>query len=329
MSSEKQKKSLKSKILRIIFWIIGIILFIIIGYIIITLICNSIDNKKLKELDKKYSKKIEVNGHQMSFNIVGEMNNKTIVILPGLASPSPIIEFKPLTENLSDKYKIVIPEPFGYGYSDIVGTNRTIENIINELHECTMKLGIEEYYLMGHSLGGLYSLKWANTFPNEVKGFVGLDSSVSGIERNQGSEPEGLITVYESYKRYFKLGLGRIYYLFKPLSLDQTYTNYTDDELKAFRILSTIKAYNDDIMSDVYQFQENIKKLNGVKFPDSVPVLNILSSENVELIPIWNELHYEVLGNNTLNEVIILEGPHYIHFKQREAIAKKIKEWLK
>ena len=49
------------------------------------------------------------------------------------------------------KYEVITIEPFGYGLSDSTKRKRTIENIVEELHECVKNLGEEEYYLMGHS----------------------------------------------------------------------------------------------------------------------------------------------------------------------------------
>lgn len=41
-----------------------------------------------------------------------------------------------------------------------------------ELHECAQQLGCEKYYLMDHSIAGLYSLSWGNRYLEEVKKFM-------------------------------------------------------------------------------------------------------------------------------------------------------------
>jgi len=178
---EKKKRSLKLKILRILLWILIFILTLTSCFFIYTIIRNSIDEGKIKKYSQNYSKKVEINGRQMSYSIVGEKNNQTIALLPGMGCPSPIIEFKPIAEALSDKFKVISIEPFGYGFSDDIDTeNRDLGTVISEIRECVKKLGVDKYYVMGHSMGGLFSLKWANQYSDEVLGVVSLDGSVPG-----------------------------------------------------------------------------------------------------------------------------------------------------
>lgn len=119
-----------------------------------------------------------VDGYNIVVDVKGEENETTIILLPGWGSPSPILEFLPLAEKLSENFRVITIEPFGYGLSDKIGKEREISVVVEELHECTKKLGCDEYYLMAHSLSGLYSLYWANVYPQEVQGFIGIDPSV-------------------------------------------------------------------------------------------------------------------------------------------------------
>lgn len=80
---------------------------------------------------------------------------------------------------------MITVEPFGYGLSDQVDTERSIENIIEELHTCLEEIGVHQYYLMAHSISGLYSLYYANTYPEEIHGFMGIDSSVPKQNENE------------------------------------------------------------------------------------------------------------------------------------------------
>ena len=158
----------KKKIWIIIKWIIGItIIFILLG-IIWNTICKKIDEYKIKEA---YGNSVQIDGKSMVVEIAGaEHDGPPIILLPGLGEPSPILEFKPLASELAKKYKVITIEPFGYGLSDGTKRDRTIENIVEELHECVKNLGEEEYYLMGHSISGIYSLYWSQIYPNEIKG---------------------------------------------------------------------------------------------------------------------------------------------------------------
>ncbi len=72
--------------------------------------------------------------------------------------------------------------------------------IVDEPHECTQKLGCDRYYLMAHSLSGLYSLYWANTYPQEVAGFIGIDPSVPK-QSDEEPLPISMVTLNRLFRR--------------------------------------------------------------------------------------------------------------------------------
>jgi len=120
-----------------------------------------------------YGIKVDVNGHQMNVVIQGEGNDKTIVVLNGLSIPSPVLFYKEIGESLSTDYKVL---------SDQVSEEKTVENIVSEIHTCLQKFGIQQYNVMGHSIGGLYSLVLSNDYPEEVLAFIGLDNKPNIFE---------------------------------------------------------------------------------------------------------------------------------------------------
>lgn len=324
-SSKPHKK--RSLILRILKWLLIIILSILSLYVVFTITCNIREDNILDEYDNKHSKKMVINGNLMSYDIVGGNNNNTIVLLNGMGSPSPIIEFKPLAEALSDRFKVITLEPFGYGFSDRVETNRTMDNSIAELRECTKKLGVDKYYLMGHSMGGIFALEWATNYSNEILGVVGLDTSVSGTE--DLIEHEELFSEYDKMKLIYKTGIQRVVLDLNSsmLPLDFSY-HYTEEEIDIEKYLTINRSFSKASLEDVYQFFDNLKKLKGVRYPDTIPIIHFLSGDNVKQDALWEKFHYDTLGNNTRNEVVVLDGPHYIHYPQKDAIVKKIKEWI-
>ena len=160
-----KEDNMRKKIFKVMKWILGIILGIAAALLVWNFICKKAEQSKIEDA---YGKIVEVNGNSMVVDIKGEDNETTIILLPGWGCASPIMEFLPLADMLSEDFRVITIEPFGYGLSDRVGTERKISVIVDELHECTQKLGCDRYYLMAHSLSGLYSLYWANTYPQEI-----------------------------------------------------------------------------------------------------------------------------------------------------------------
>ena len=104
-----------------------LILFAI--FLIIMMIYNQIMLQMNKDLYKTpLGQLIEVDGHNMSIYTEGE-GEHTIVFMSGWGTASPILDFKPLYSRLSDQCRIVVIEKFGYGFSDIVGGERSFDEI--------------------------------------------------------------------------------------------------------------------------------------------------------------------------------------------------------
>jgi len=286
------------------------------------------DKKFLKNIN--YGKKINVDDHNMSVNIIGENNNKTIVILPGMGAVSPILQFKPIAEALSDDYKVVTIEPFGYGFSDIVEDERTNEKITSELFDCIQQLGLEKYYIMAHSMSGIYSLKIANEHPDEILGFIGLDVTVprNNLNPDLFSNEEMLV----SMKPWFDtLGISRLFSYFDPVfntEVDESYT-YSNDELEIFKVLNSNKSYNELILDELRHYKSNVEAMHNIAFPSTIPVLNFVASESTAQDPYWIVDHRKEIKETEKSDVIVLNGGHYIHLYQKETIVKTVKKWAK
>jgi len=322
------------------FWIIIILFGILIAFIIILALWNVVstpkDKKVLEEYEKKHCKKIEIDGHMMNYGISGENNSTTIVILPAFSASSPILEFKAISDPLSEKYRVVIPEAHGYGFSDQTSKKRTIENIVSELHECIRKLGIEKYYLMAHSLGGLYCLEWANQYSDEVLGFVGIDVTVP----KQDTLPEFKnevknITKFCDVMNFLKaLGILRLLYTTKRekalVTMDTKHKNYTKEDYDTVIRMILTRAYNKTVQNEGNCIPESLIKVRDKKFPENVPVLNFVKirDPNGNIYPPWIDLHREVITNTTHSEVVELDGDHILQVCCRKEVLDKTKEWI-
>ena len=105
--------------------------------------------------------------------------NHTIVLMSGLGTVTPTLDFEPLINEMAKNNKVVVVEPFGYGWSDITNKERTVENIVEEIRTALEKLNIQgPYILMPHSISGIYSMYYANTYPDEIKAVIGIDPTL-------------------------------------------------------------------------------------------------------------------------------------------------------
>ena len=310
-------------------------LLLLAGTVAIPLSANYImkRNERTKIKDA-YGQKIKVAGSDMRVDIQGYGNAPAIVFLPGLGSPSPVLEFLPLAKELSKNVKVVTIEPFGYGLSDRSQRERTIENIVEELHECLRKTGCDQYYLMAHSISGLYALYWANRYPQDVQGFIGIDCSVPG-QSDKEPYPIKIATINKVYlwaqKAMNIFGIARLISVRnhrKSVYADVDYP-YTERELEVFRILSIDDAANSTVMNELKHMESNLQKVRDMKFPQSVPVLHFLAEDNCKLLDTWEDLHREIIMETGKSKLVHLGKKHYLHIEQREKMASEVKKWVK
>jgi len=321
-----QKRSTKQKIFRFIAAVFITIFTIILLYIEINVVCSIYEGTKLKSYS--YGTEYKVNNHKMVADINGNADKPTIVILTGFGTPSPVLHYKPLSNALSEKYRVITLEPFGYGLSDVVDEERTINNVVTELHKVIEQIGLGKYYLLGHSLGGLYGLYWANLYPNEVLGFIGADTVVTdeiNDYRNAEEELTGLIMMDRlGYQRMSSLlDKNNVY-----IPLYSKY-NYTDEEIEMFRILSIKRFMNKSQFNEYSLVDDNMEVAKDMKFPENVRVLNYICSDMRKIRPLWKEHHISVGSNSTSNEVIELPGDHLYFFMDNiEEIITKLDTWI-
>ena len=81
----------------------------------------------------EYKKLVEVDNDKMMNVVVYGEGEKTIVILPGFGSQSPVIQYKAIADSLKDSYSVAVVEYYGYGYSMITKKDRTLDNIVDEV----------------------------------------------------------------------------------------------------------------------------------------------------------------------------------------------------
>ena len=85
---------------------------------------------------------VEVDGHNMNIYTEGQ-GDHTLVFMSGWKVPSPIYEYKPLYSKLSDEYRCVVIEKFGYGFADEFDGSRDFDTLVRQDREALKMAGIE------------------------------------------------------------------------------------------------------------------------------------------------------------------------------------------
>ena len=299
-------------------WIIFVVLILFLGG---TFGFHQLSLQKESKLFMPIGKKVVVNGHQMNVYIKGE-GSETIVFLSGAGIASPILDFKNLTDSLSKKYKVVIVERAGYGYSEDSNQSRDVMEVLSETRQALSQANITgPFIILSHSMASLESLAWQEKYPDEVKALVGLDwalpASYEDLKDNQA-----LLTV-----AYWSSKIGLLRYF--PESFYIKNPTLTETERQQYKLL----AYK-QLMSQAMLHESRLVKENAKKVPSSInpkiPALLLVSNGEGTTFSQSEWQHYaETFASGQSNvQVIYIDAPHDLYHYQSHAIVSRIKEFL-
>lgn len=305
------------KALFLLLKVVVVIIVLIVVFLATVFTVNVVSNKLEKGKIESYGQLIPVDGKNMNVMIQGQ-GEETVVLLPGFGTAAPGIDFKPLVDELSPFYKVVVIEPFGYGLSDITERERTVDNIVSELHEALQQLKIDRYILMGHSISGIYGLDYVNKYKNEVSAFVGIDSSVPAQGAGEALPTAALKSLKQS-------GFFRLLVKIDP---NQILSPNVDDKTKEQNRMITLKnMMNPNIINEAEHFPSNFKATETLKFPKDLPVLFFLVKDTTD-VEGWEALHEDQIKDSLQGKMILLEGDHYLHHTRSKEIVQNFRSFM-
>ena len=277
--------------------------------------------QKESKLLMPIGKEVVVNGHQMNVYIKGE-GSETIVFLSGAGIASPILDFKNLLDPLSKKFKVVVVERAGYGFSEDSDQSRDVMTVLSETRQALSQAEVSgPYVIVSHSMASLESLAWQEKYPDEVKALVGLDwalpASYEDLKDNQA-----LLTV-----AYWSSKIGLLRYF--PESFYIKNPTLTETERQQYKLL----AYK-QLMSQAMLHESRLAKENAKKVPSSInpkiPALLLVSNgEGTTFIQSEWQRYAERFASDQSNvRVVYMNAPHDLYHYQSDAIVSRIKEFL-
>lgn len=272
-----------------------------------------------------YGERIPIHGGTVNVYRNGHAG-QPIVLLSGLGTPAPALDFAPLIRELGD-YNVIVVEGFGYGYSDMSASERTNKNISTELHEVLGKLNLgQPYVLAGHSIAGFYTLDYANRYPNEVAAVIGIDPTVPAAKSGPVELPlQGL-----GWERMLSItGVVRAVLAIVPALGEPDGNAYTPEERERMRLMASWNLGNQAVADESARIGNNAAELRGVSYPDELPVLAFVSEAGSPAARAKGERLENLLKNVKDHEVVALDGGHYLHWTQAKTMAESIRTFLR
>lgn len=158
-----------------------VLLSFLILFLVGTFIFHRISLEKEQASLTPMGKTVLVNEHKINVYVEGD-GPETIVVLSGAGIASPILDFKNVSDSLSKKYKVVIVERAGYGYSEDSNQSRDVMEVLSETRQALSQANVSgPFIILSHSMASLESLAWQEKYPDEVKALVGHYQQVMRI----------------------------------------------------------------------------------------------------------------------------------------------------
>ncbi|MGJ0388247.1 alpha/beta fold hydrolase [Microbacterium sp. CGR1] len=282
-----------------------------------TTVVNAVSTETEKSRIATYGQTVTVDGRSMNVVITGE-GDQDVVLLPGFGTASPALDFGPLVAELAQDHRVIVVEPFGYGLSDGTDRARTTDNIVDEIHGALQALDVDSYVLMGHSIAGLYAIEYTNRYADEVKAFVGIDTSVPGQPNMDTVFPTGLLAAVKN------LGLIRLVAGATGDGLDGL--EYDDETREQMSLLSNRNSLTSTYLDEMTHIRTNFADAVDTAFPAGLPLLLFVVADNAGN-PDWIALHERQAAEVDDGTVMPLDGEHYLHHTRSPAIADGLRRW--
>lgn len=321
---------------------------------LVLLVCMILHNVvKMSEISTRYTgqyKKLvpvyEEEGKLMNMYSIGE-GSKTIVILPGFGSQSPIIQYKALAEELKDEYRVVIVEYFGYGYSMSMKAHpRTNENIAAEVKKALESYGVSgPYILMPHSHSAVYAMYFQQAYPELVQGIISIDGKYPQelkedyyqVKQREDKSNINITSIFEltGFERILSYVKEDIFYIDTMKEMPDIYGK---EELSVYRNRIGSNYLSRTMVREINKLEDNMKEMENYVYPDYVPVLQILSSDTVKQYEEVKkngdakvdvkDLADKLITNPLIQIIHVVEGDHMLHLSNPKELGIAIKGFL-
>ena len=299
--------------------------WILCGFLILflgaTFMFHQVSLQRERKLLTPIGKQVTVNGHQMNVSITGE-GPETIVLLSGAGIASPILDFKNLSDSLSKKYKVVVVERAGYGFSEDSDHSRDVMEVLSETRQALSQAHVSgPYVIVSHSMASLESLAWQEKYPNEVKALVGLDwalpASYEDLKDNQA-----LLTV-----AYWSSKIGLLRYF--PESFYIKNPTLTETERRQYKLLAYKQLMSQAMLHESRLVKENAKKVPSSINPKIPTLLLVSNGEGTTFSQSeWQQYAEKFASGQSNVQVIYMDAPHDLYHYQNNELVSRIEEFL-
>ena len=241
---------------------------------------------------------MEINNLKTNFLDLGE--GSPIVLLHGWGGTS--LSMLGLANELSTKFRVIVPDLWGFGGSQPPNENSNIFNYASLTKDLLNALNLEKVVVVGHSLGGRIALILASTYHELVEKLVLIDSA--------GLKPKFSIIKYWKIKRYKRVK-QKVENGTMPAYKLQNYGSADYKELSEPLKSIFVRVVNQDLSNLLDKIETKTLILWGKKDKDTPRYMAKLLHKNIKC-----------------SKLLWLDGGHFAYMTQQKKVVQHIFEFL-
>lgn len=158
----------------------------------------------------------------LNFEIKGTANNH-LVLLHGFMEN--LFIWDEMEVELLKNFKLVKIDLPGHGKSEVFSEIHTMEMMAEKVKEVIDFLKIDQFHLLGHSMGGYVSLAFAEKFPEKLKSLTLFFSTYFADDEEKKQQREkSLRIIKENFKTYVNAGIPNLFNENERASLQEKIT---------------------------------------------------------------------------------------------------------
>lgn len=262
---------------------------------------------------------VSIHDHNIHIYRDGDENKPKLVFMSGSGTVAPVYDFKILYSKLVSKYRVIVIEKFGYGYSDLFEAPCDIDSVVDYQREALDKLGEKgPFILIPHSMSGLEAIRWKQKYPEEVVALIGLDMAIpityfewSSTVLNQK------IDSMKKAQKIKQLGLLDWYPLNKK--------SLSKEDRKQQRLLWKRNGLNNCFINEAKQVLDNAMIVDQSGKIECPALLFVSNGKQVSSSWIKDQSEF---AKQMGAELVQFHCGHYIHHYESENVCSKIIDFV-
>lgn len=223
---------------------------------------------------------VEVNGHSMHIMDEGKEDAEvTLLFLHSADVSDDAIALQPLFKELKDEYRIVFVERSGVGFSENSGSDRDIDNMLEETRLALGEAGIEGPFVMVPiGTAGLEVVHWANKYPDEIQAVIGIN--ITYPEQYADITTEEYCGFFDYLMvPFYKLGAQRFVSSIYP---DNAYGLYTETQMLTRKALISKGGFTEDMYCENLAMVDNANLVAQEGWPEEISMHLIYANPLME-----------------------------------------------